>query len=234
MSNRPLLKSFNWAIEGIVYAVRTQRNMRIHLVAGVIVLVVALVLGVSRTEFLVLLFTVAMVLVAELINTAIEATIDLIATTYDPLAKIAKDVAAAAVLVSSIAAIFVGYLIFFEKISPYTRLGIGRVLAAPVHVTLLALLATTAIVIATKAFFGHHEVLRGGMPSGHVAAATALMTAITLLSHNALIATFALMIVILVAQSRIEAGFHTLYQAIAGAAVGLLITVLVFQLLRIG
>lgn len=233
MSNRPLLKSFNWAIEGVVYAVRTQRNVRIHLGVGVAVLGVAVLLQVTRVELLVLLFTVAMVIVAELMNTAIEATIDLIATQYDPLAKIAKDVAAAAVLVASIASIFVGYLVFFDRITPATRLAIGEVLAAPVHVTILALLVTIVFVVALKALFGHREFLRGGMPSGHVASASALLTAITLISQDALVATFAAMMVLLVAQSRIEAGFHTLYQAMAGAVLGILVTVLVFQLFRI-
>lgn len=234
MSDRPLLRSFNWAIEGIVYAVRTQRNMRIHLIAAVLVLGAAVYFKVSRTEFLVLLFTVTAVLLAELLNTAIEATIDLIAATYDPLAKIAKDVAAAAVLVASVSAIVVGYLVFFDRINPFTHGAISRVLTSPVHVTVLALFVTIAAVVFAKAWLGKGSFVRGGMPSGHTAVASALLTAITLISRNALVATLGALMVMLVAQSRVEAGFHSVLETVVGGVMGMLITVLLFQTFGLG
>lgn len=234
MSSRPLLKSFNWAIEGVVYAVRTQRNMRVHMAVGASVLIAAVVFGVSRLELLALLVTVGVVLVAELMNTAIEASIDLVATTYDPLAKIAKDVAAGAVFVSSIVAIAVGYLVFFDRVNPFAHRAVTAVLAAPVHVTMLALFVTGALVIAIKAYVGkgtgRGTFIRGGMPSGHVAAGGALFTAITLVSKNALVATLGAVLLGLVAQSRIEAGFHSFAETMAGGILGVLVTVLLFQL----
>lgn len=234
MRERSLLRSFNWAIEGVVYAVRTQRNMRIHLIAAVAALGAAVYFKVTRTEFMVLLFTVTAVLLAELLNTAIEATIDLVAATYDPLAKIAKDVAAAAVLVASVAAIVVGYLVFFDRIVPFTHGTISRVLAAPIHVTVLALFATVAVVVFAKALGGRGSFVRGGMPSGHTAVAAALLTAITLISRNALVATLGALMVLLVAQSRVEAGFHSVAETVAGGALGLLVTVLLFQVFGLG
>jgi diacylglycerol kinase (ATP) len=233
MNNRSLFRSFNWAIQGIVYAVRTQRNMRIHMATGVIVLSLALVLHVSRAEFLVLLFTLAMVLVAELVNTSMEATIDLIASTYDPLAKIAKDVAAAAVLVASTAAIAVGYLIFFDRLVGVTQHGLDRLSAAPVDVTYLALFVTVAAVIGVKALRGGKMFTRGGMPSGHTAVAAALVAASTIVSHSALVAVFGFVVVTLVAQSRIEAGFHTIWETLAGGSLGICVTLLAFQLFGI-
>jgi diacylglycerol kinase (ATP) len=233
VSSRPLLKSFNWAIEGLVYAVRTQRNMRVHMAAAASVFLAAVLLRVSRLELLALLVTVGVVLVAELMNTAIEASIDLVATTYDPLAKIAKDVAAGAVFVSSIVAIAVGYLVFFDRVNPFASRAVTTVLAAPVHVTMLALFVTGAMVIAIKAYLrsatGKGTFIRGGMPSGHVAAAGALFTAITLISRNALVATLGAVLVGLIAQSRIEAGFHSFAETIAGGVLGVLVTVLLFQ-----
>jgi diacylglycerol kinase (ATP) len=234
VTSRSLFRSFNWAIEGIVYAVRTQRNMRIHLATGVTVMIAALVLDVSRVEFLVLLFTVTMVLVAELINTSIEATIDLIATSFDPLAKIAKDVAAAAVLVASTAAVGVGFLVFFNRLVGLFQHGIDRLVTPPLYVTYVALFVTIAAVVGLKALSGRRVFTRGGMPSGHTAVAAALVMAGTMVTHSALIAAFGLLLVALVAQSRIEAGFHTFLETLAGASVGICITLLAFRLFGIG
>ena len=102
---KKLLDSFNYAIEGMLYAVRTQRNMRIHMIAALLVLTACFFYDISKMELLILLITITMVITAELINTAIECTIDITTNYYHPLAKIAKNVAAAAVLVTAINAI---------------------------------------------------------------------------------------------------------------------------------
>lgn len=234
MSERTLLKSFSWAIEGIIYAVRTQRNMRIHVAAAVLVLGAGVFFRVGRVEFVVLLVTVTAVLVAELLNTAIEATIDLVAVTHDPLAKIAKDVAAAAVLVASVAAIVVGYQVFFDRLTALTQVGIAKVMASPIHITVLAILATVAAVVFMKAWMGRGTFMRGGMPSGHTAVAAALLTAMTIITRNALVAALGALMVLLVAQSRVEAGFHSAAETMVGGLLGALLTVLMFQVFAVG
>ncbi|NLG65627.1 MAG: diacylglycerol kinase, partial [Actinobacteria bacterium] len=111
-----MLYSFNWAIEGIVWALRHERSMRIHVAAAVIVVVLGLVFSVSRVELLLILAAITFVMVAELINTAVEKIIDLFAEGVSEPAKIAKDVAAGAVLVASINALAVGYLVFYDNL----------------------------------------------------------------------------------------------------------------------
>ncbi len=106
-----LFDSFKYALEGIGYTIKTQRNMRLHLTVGVIVFIVSLYLQISRIELAILTMVVTMVIVAEMFNTAIESTIDLYSRQRHPLAKIAKDVAAAAVLISAISSALVGLLI---------------------------------------------------------------------------------------------------------------------------
>jgi diacylglycerol kinase (ATP) len=106
------MDSFRYAFEGILYAVRTQRNFRIHLVAAAIILICGAILRIARTEFLLLLITISMVIICELLNTAIERAVDTATLEYHPIAKIAKDVAAGAVLISAINSILVGILIF--------------------------------------------------------------------------------------------------------------------------
>ena len=96
-----LLDSFNYAFEGIIHVLRTQRNLRIHFVIAIAVIAAAAALGVGRIELIVLLLAIAFVLVAEMVNSAIEGAIDASTTSFDPNAKLAKDVAAAAVLISS-------------------------------------------------------------------------------------------------------------------------------------
>lgn len=104
--------SFRFAGEGLAFALRTQRNLRIHFAAAGAVLLLAAALPVSALEGLVLVGAVALVLVAELFNTALEAAVDLATDRFHPLAKVAKDVAAAAVLVASVGAAAAGVLVF--------------------------------------------------------------------------------------------------------------------------
>lgn len=112
MKIRKLLDSFNYAIDGIIYAFRTQRNMRIHFIVAILVLIASFVFDISKIEFIALCLSITMVMAAELVNTAIESAIDLTTNHYHPLAKIAKNTAAAAVLLTAINAVIVGYVIF--------------------------------------------------------------------------------------------------------------------------
>lgn len=115
-----LIDSFKYALEGIAYSLKTQRNMRIHSIMGILVFIAGLYFKVSRLELAILVMVASNVVVAEMINTAIESAIDLYSRQRHPLAKIAKDVAAAAVLISAISAAIVGLIIlgppFFDLI----------------------------------------------------------------------------------------------------------------------
>lgn len=106
------LASFRHAFAGWRHVLRTQRNAWIHAVASVAVFAVSFWLGLGRIEWAILLLTVALVWTAELVNTAVEAVVDLLSPDIHPLAKVAKDVAAAAVLIAALAAIGVGLLVF--------------------------------------------------------------------------------------------------------------------------
>lgn len=112
-----LLKAFRYAFRGICYTVRTQRNMKIHVIAAIIVLLSAYRLGIQGTEMALLFFAVGLVMAAEIINTAIEAAVDLMAKDYHPLAGVAKDAAAGAVLLCAVIAVIIGWLVFSPHIS---------------------------------------------------------------------------------------------------------------------
>lgn len=229
MKSRTLIQSFNYAIDGLIYVLRTQRNMRIHFAASAVALGLALFLGLERWALVALIFAAALVIVAELINTAIEATIDLVTNTYDPIAEIAKDVAAGAVLLASINAVIVGYFVFFSRLNPFTLDVLQRVRQSPAHLTVISLLLVLIAVIAAKAWIGGGSFLRGGWPSGHSAIAGALFTAIAFVSQSPFVATLGLGMALLVFHSRAEAGIHTTLEIISGGLIGILITILIFQ-----
>lgn len=105
------LASFRHAFAGWWYVLRTQRNAWIHAVASVAVLAIALWLRLGGTDWAILILTIALVWVAEFVNTAVEAIVDLLSPNIHPLAKIAKDVAAAAVLIAALASVVVGLLV---------------------------------------------------------------------------------------------------------------------------
>jgi diacylglycerol kinase (ATP) len=235
MRLRPsVIESFNFAIEGVIHVLRTQRNMRLHFAAAVGVIVVAVAVGVSKIELSVLLISIAFVLVAEMINTAIEGTIDAATTSFDPMAKLAKDIAAGAVLIASVNAVAVGYLVFAGKAADKTADVLDRVRNAPAQITLVALVLTVIIVIATKAWTGRGTPLRGGLPSGHAAVAFAGWMAATYIvndSHRFVVSALTFIMALLVAQTRVESGVHSALEVAYGGALGALVTLAVFQLL---
>ena len=235
MRLRPsVIESFNFAIEGVVHVLRTQRNMRLHFAAAVAVIVVAVAVGASKIELSVLLISIAFVLVAEMINTAVEGAIDAATTSFDPMAKLAKDIAAGAVLIASVNAVAVGYLVFAGKAADKTADVLDRVRTAPAQITLVALVLTVIIVIATKAWTGRGTPLRGGLPSGHAAIAFAGWMAATYIvndSHRFVVSALTFIMALLVAQTRVESGVHSALEVAYGGALGALVTLAVFQLL---
>ncbi len=132
-------------------------------------LVVAIFADVTKLELIALLLAIAFVLIAEMINTAIEGAIDVATSSFDPMAKLAKDIAAGAVLIAAINAVAVGYLVFSGKTATRTARLIDRVRDAPAELTIVAFVLTVIAVIAIKAWTGSGPPLRGGLPSGHAA-----------------------------------------------------------------
>jgi len=229
-----LIDSFNYAIEGLIHVLRTHRNMRIHFAVAIAVLVAAVWKGVNRFELIALLLAITFVLVAEMINSAIEQAIDLSTTSFDPLAKLAKDIAAGAVLIAAINAVAVGYLVFSHAFSTSASSVLDRLRDLPTEVTLIALVLTVLVVIATKAWLGRGTPLRGGLPSGHAAVAFAGWVAVTYIlgpkEHRFLVSSIMFIMALLVAQTRIEAGVHSTLEVVYGGLLGALITLAVFQL----
>ena len=226
-----LIDSFNYAFEGIIHVLRTQRNMRIHFMVAAGVLIAAVAIGVTRMELIALLLAIAFVLFAEMINTAIEGAVELSTTSFDPNAKLAKDIAAGAVLIATVTAVAVGYLIFSERLADRSSRLLERLSEAPAELTLVALVLTTIAVIGAKAITRSGTPLRGGFPSGHAALAFAGWMAITLLveEQQFLVSSVAFVLAVLVAQTRVESGIHSPLEVFWGAILGSLTALVVIQ-----
>ena len=228
-----ILESFHFAFEGIIHVLRTQRNMRIHFLAAVGVLVAALAFDVSRLELIALFLAISFVLIAEMLNTAIEAAVDVASTSFDPMAKLAKDIAAGAVLIAAMNAIAVGYLVFSGQVAERSGNLLDKLSSAPAELTVVALVMTVVVVIGLKAMSGRGTPLRGGWPSGHAAVAFGGWMAMTLVlddsTHQFLVSSLAFIIASLVAQTRVEAGIHSVPEVAVGGLLGALVTLGIFQ-----
>jgi diacylglycerol kinase (ATP) len=228
-----IIESINYAFEGIIHVLRTQRNMRIHFLIAVGVLVSALGFDVSKIELIVLLLAIAFVLIAEMINTAVEAAVDVASTSFDPMAKLAKDIAAGAVLIATINAVAIGYLVFSGQVADRSSRFLDRLSKTPAELTLVALVLVIVLVLAMKAFSGHGTPLRGGWPSGHAAIAFAGWMAVTLTieasPHRFLISSLAFIMALLVAHTRVEAGVHSTLEVATGGTLGATVTLVIFQ-----
>lgn len=228
-------RSFEHAYRGLIYAVRTQRNMRFHVVAATLVLIASLLVGVSKLQLALLVLVILFVFVTEMFNTALEFAVDLVTSEYHPLAKLAKDVSAGAVLVSSIGSVLVGYLILADDLGPLSLETLVAIRQGPTHLTLVALGVVTLVVLLGKALTHSPHSFHGGMPSGHAAVAFAGWIAASFVAaqgrYAGVVSVITLLMALLVCQSRVESGTHSVYQVAVGALIGTLVTVAVFQLL---
>lgn len=224
--------AFHYAFQGVMYAVRTQPNMRVHLVAALLVLLATLWLRLDRLYLIAVVVVIVIVLSLELVNTAIEAVVDLLTVAHHPLAKTAKDAAAGAVLIATIGAVVVGYLVFYQGIQQGGTQVYFAVAQVPANVVLIILAVAAILTLFAKAWVGRGSPLQGGAVSGHSALAFAASTGLALFFQRPLIAVLAYFLAFLVAQSRVEARIHTVFEVTWGAVLGALIALSVYVLVR--
>jgi len=228
--------SFKYAGEGILHCFRTQRHMQFHFVMLVLVLSSGLLLGLDTRDMLILLFCISLVIITEMLNTACESIVDTATETYHPMAKLAKDVAAGAVLVASANALIAGVLILFGS-QPIRNLGKGMEMPVrPPDVTVIVVvgvLVLTVGVIMSKLLTGRSNagLFRGGVISGHSAIGFFLAMTIIFSSGNRFIGLLALLLAVIVAQSRVEAGIHSVQEVVLGGLIAVFLTASVYWLM---
>jgi diacylglycerol kinase (ATP) len=223
-------RSANFAIEGILHAAKTQRHLRYHYFSASAVLLLSYVLGISRMEFLIIALSVIAVLLAEMFNTAIETLVDMVSPEQSEKARIAKDISAGAVLVTACGVAIIGYIILFPYLRDAFNTGISITKHSKEEIALIAFILVLILVIITKAYFGKGLPLRGGMPSGHAALAFSVWVATTYITENFVASLLSFAIAVVIAQSRVGARAHTIWEVVLGSLMGASVTFLLFRI----
>ncbi|MBI5144476.1 MAG: diacylglycerol kinase [Candidatus Omnitrophica bacterium] len=232
MGDGRFVESFNAAIEGFIYVLKTQTNMRVHFLSALLILLLAIYLNFTSSELLILCITITLVLAAEMINTAVELVVDIVKSEFHPIARVIKDIGAGAVLLASINAVIAGYLLFSKKIPFRIEDEVIRIRQSPWHLTFISLILVLGASIIGKVLFHKGTPLRGGMPSGHAAVAFSIWVIISFLTNNSIVIILTFLMAFLIARHRIKDSIHTIWEVLAGAALGVLLTTLVFQIFR--
>jgi diacylglycerol kinase (ATP) len=223
-------RSANFAIEGILHAAKTQRHLRYHYFSAATVLLLSYILGVSRIEFLIIALSVIAVLLAEMFNTAIETLVDMVSPEQSEKARVAKDIAAGAVLGTAFGVAVIGYIILFPYLRDAFNMGISITKHTNEEIALIAFIIVLILVIITKTYFGKGLPLRGGMPSGHAALAFSAWVATSYITENFVASLLSFAVAVVIAQSRVGTRAHTVWEVVLGSLMGASVTFLLFRI----
>ena len=225
------LKGFDYAYEGLVWAINHEKNMKFHLLALAILLVGSLFFNLSRVEMITLVFAVCFVLGFELLNTSIEQAVNLASGgKYSPFAKASKDLSAAATFIAALNALFVAYLIYFDKFLNLYNSVFARITRRPSHLAVITLALVIVVTIFLKGVFyeGHGSAFKGGFVSGHTSLSFCAETIGILLVDQPLVKLMFIGLALIVAESRYEANIHSVPEIIRGAILGTSMAMAIF------
>lgn len=224
-------ESLNCAVEGILFAFRNERTMKAHYFIALLVILLSLWFDLSTADLLLIIIAVSLVLITEMINTAIETIVNQLSPEINPLARTAKDVAAGAVLLACLNSVAIGYLVLYKVFKkPFIMDVFTKLKSIPTHITFIILIVLLVAVMVFKTVGKRGSFTRGGMVSGHSAIAFGSVVAIYYVTENPLATLLAFVVALLVAQSRVEADFHNWIEAGMGGLLGTVLTLLIFQI----
>jgi diacylglycerol kinase (ATP) len=229
MPVRAWIRSANNAIEGILHAARGQRHLRYHFYAAALVLIFSYAVGATKAEFLIISLAVIAVLMAEMLNTSVEAIVDMLSPERCERARAAKDIAAGAVLITALGSAIIGYVVLF----PYVRAVFSGGFQITKHpgeeISVIAFIIVLIVVVLMKAYFGKGHPLRGGVPSGHTALAFSVWVSVSLTTMDLFVSALCLALAFVIAASRVTSGIHRLWEVVLGGIVGAGVTFILFQ-----
>lgn len=239
MKNIPPFKQFiqwfeasNNAIEGILTATKYQKHIKFHLFAAFFILFFCFMIGIEKGEFISITIIILLVIISEMFNSSIEAIVDSKTEEKREWARIAKDIAAGAVLVSSIGALIVGYLILWPYILDMFTFGFQITKHQPENIAVLALTMVMLLIIGIKAYFGGGQPLRGGFPSGHSALSFSLWISIVKATHYPMVIYIGLALALLVSFHRLIRKVHSFWDILIGAILGSTLTIFLFWIFQ--
>ncbi|MBQ9297805.1 MAG: diacylglycerol kinase [Clostridia bacterium] len=219
------------AVNGIIYGTTTQSNVKKQLVIIAFVMLISLFFNLSKVEFICLIFACVLIIFAEMVNTAVETVVDLYVDVYHPKAKIAKDVAAGAVVITAINAVIIAYFLFFDKIGEIGNSIYQTVINSPTYLAFVVVILIVIVAVALKA-----AKIRGKRNNKELIIscqsmlASAAVVATWIVTENLVALSFATILAIMICMNRVESKERTVVEVVLGVILGILITILMYGL----
>lgn len=230
--NKTFFSATKNALNGIIHAFKTEKNLRNDYIIGALVLFISLFFDFTKTELICLVLTIGFVIFAEMINSTVEYIVNLVKTEYDLNAKAAKDIAAGGVLIASIISVIVAYLLFIDKIQQASTALLTAVLSSKAHMLVTILFVATILVVILKGIFSK-DTKRNyvkAFPSARVTISFALATYLFVITKNLLVGGVAFALSIMVSSIKRENDKTTMQQVILSALLGILLVISIYQL----
>ncbi len=232
--NKNFAIAFGHALDGVIKAFKTERNLRIDYIIGLAVLIFSLFFDFTKTEFACICLTIGFVIFAEMINSTVEYIVDLITDKYDDRAKAAKDIAAGGVLIASFVSVAVAYFLFVDKIRFATTSIISSILESKLHILFTILFAIIVLAVILKGVFGKHHKYSKAYPSARVAISFACTVYLYLITKNLFVGGVTLLISLMVFELKRENDSQSFAYLLLSAALGILVVLIVYQLVLVG
>lgn len=231
--NKRLTSAIKNASSGILTASQSERNIKIQFFIVVVALILGILFNLTEVEIVLVVLAIFFVVFAEMINTAIEAVVDLYVDVYHPKAKVAKDVAAGAVVIATLNAIIVAYFVFFEKLATFGFKKIANIAVRNPTVFFIALMVITIIIVIIVKLISKKLFDNKFIPSGQMMVATSIFMAIWSQTQNKIIIVASLILLMLLALNRIGEEKRTIWEVIFGTVIGFIVALAMYTILKI-
>ena len=232
--NKTFFTALRHALDGVIKAFKTERNLRIDYVIGLFVLICSLFFDFTKTEFACLCLTIGFVIFAEMINSTVEYIVDLITDKYDDRAKAAKDIAAGGVLIASVVAVIVAFFLFADKLTMATTSVISTIFSSNIYILFTIIFAVIILAVILKGFLGKGSNYSQVYPSARVALAFGLTTYVYIITKSILVGGVALILSIIIAQIRVENTKTRPIYMVISAIIGVLVVLIIYQITLMG
>jgi diacylglycerol kinase (ATP) len=220
--------SANNAVEGILAVLKRERHLRFHLFSVFFILLLSFILGLDRIELIIIILVSLPVIVFEMFNSAIESIVDLVTRQKNPLAGMVKDIAAGAVLVSAVAALVVGFLIFYPHLARVFREGF-MIARHPVQdIGALSIIMVSILIVSLKSISRGTGFLSKVFPSGRAAFSFSIFITLAYSISNLLVLCVGFLVATLLSMSRMKGGKHKFVDILTGAVIGALTSFVLF------
>lgn len=228
--NKNFFTAMGHAIDGVICAFKTERNLRIDYIIGLFVLISSLFFDFTKTEFACLCLTIGFVIFAEMINSTVEYVVDLITDKFDDRAKAAKDIAAGGVFVSALVAVVVSYFLFVDKIYMAANTVLSTILSSKLYILFTILFATIILTVILKGIFSKKKDYIVSYPSARVTLAFAMTTYVYLITKSMFIGGVSFLLSIIIAQIKVENEKTRPVYMIFSGLLGILLVLIIYQI----